>query len=177
MYLDGNKLECEGLIELLQMLADRSEQESMERESKSVVEDDSYGRGRGHFLGIKTNMSALAGDDATSPKSESDARYANLSTLTIYLLLAVNSRMIGRLFEFLPSNGRLFTGGGCVFEWHTDLIFLDTKTIQPKTKSKRKLKLTSRKLVLTPVANKRPFLKVEVVGAYSRVGAYSGRLI
>ena len=158
------------------MLADRSEQESMERESKSVVEDDSYGRGRGHFLGIKTNMSALAGDDATSPKSESDARYANLSTLTIYLLPAVNPRIIGRLFEFSTLKWALIHGG-CVFEWHTDLIFLDTKTIQRTPKSKRKLKLTSRKLVLTPVANKRPFLKVEVVGAYSRVGAYSGRLI
>lgn len=74
VYLDGNKLECEGLIELLQMVADRSEQESLEKKSRNVVDNESYGKGRGHFLGIKTNMSAMAGDDVSSGKGESNAR-------------------------------------------------------------------------------------------------------
>ena len=35
------------------------------------------------------------------------------------------------------------------------------------------LKLTSQKLVLAKISKKRPFFKVEVMGAYLRVGAHS----
>ena len=121
MYLDGNKLECEGLIELLQMVADRSEQESLEKKSRNVVDNESYGKGRGHFLGIKTNMSAMTGDDVSSGKGESNARYVNLSPLMIYLLYIryVPSNIIlhpdsAHYVEYstLHTSGKLSTGCG-----------------------------------------------------------------
>jgi len=74
LYLDGNKLECEGLIEVLQMVVDRAEQESIER--NQVKEDGYEGQDAGsrNFLGIKTGVSALRGDSATSRKSAPGSR-------------------------------------------------------------------------------------------------------
>ena len=58
-----------------------------------------------------------------------------------------------------------------------DLIFLDVKVIQAKIKSKGGLKHTSQKLILAKILNKGPFFKVQVVGAYLRVGAYSKEVL
>ena len=78
LYLDGNKLECEGLIEVLQMVVDRAEQESIER--NQVKEDGYEGQDAGsrNFLGIKTGVSTLRGDSATSRKSAPGSRFANI---------------------------------------------------------------------------------------------------
>ena len=78
LYLDGNKLECEGLIEVLQMVVDRAEQESIERNQVKEDGHDGQDAGSRHFLGVKTGMSALRGDSATSRKSAPGSRLANV---------------------------------------------------------------------------------------------------
>ena len=56
---------------------------------------------------------------------------------------------------------------GRVLERDSYLIFLDVKTIQAKTKSKRGLKRTSQKLILAKIPNKSPFIRRKWWCAYS----------
>ena len=39
IYLDGNHLECEGVIEMIKLLADKAEMEAIERAEKKEIAD------------------------------------------------------------------------------------------------------------------------------------------
>ena len=68
LYLDGNSIECEGLIELIKMVVDKSEQEAIERraekEAKQLL-DESAVKGGG-LLGVRTGMSTMRPGSALS---------------------------------------------------------------------------------------------------------------
>lgn len=76
LYLDGNKLECEGLIELIKIVVDSAEQESIKRQEEKLTGNNGVEEtGAMSFLGVKTGMSSVRSGSAVSVKSASSARW------------------------------------------------------------------------------------------------------
>ena len=76
LYVDGNKLQCEGLIELIKMVADKAEEESIarEKEKEEAAATNAQRTGARNFLGVSTTMSTQRSGSAVSTKSTSSAR-------------------------------------------------------------------------------------------------------
>ncbi len=63
--MDGNRLECEGLIELLKMVVDKAEQEMLEKQEGKA--GNSVGATNSKtLLDVKTTMSDMRADSAVS---------------------------------------------------------------------------------------------------------------
>ena len=67
LYLDGNNLECEGLIELIKLIVDKAEQEMIERKENQSSQD-SLAAGF-PLLDVKTTLSRVqeAGASQSNP--------------------------------------------------------------------------------------------------------------
>lgn len=64
IYVDGNHLECEGVIEMIKLLADKAEMEAIEREEKKeIMNTESI---------IKKPMSAVSQMVSTNVQVETD---------------------------------------------------------------------------------------------------------
>eukprot|EP00795_Rhopilema_esculentum_P016902 gene16902-8386_t len=82
LYLDGNKLECEGLVELIRLLVDKSEQEARERKENERNQASSSETGGQRFLGVPTSMSKIRSSSALSTKSNISVKPISSTTST-----------------------------------------------------------------------------------------------